>query len=69
MHPPQDPEGHPDGVTVAPNWCSFDNRAINEPPTSVHEPLTRVTIRAPRGRYVEVLRAVQAARPDLVLSI
>lgn len=60
---------HPDGVTMAPDWCSSDNRAIDEPPASVHEPLTRVTIRASHRRYVKVSRAVHAARPDLVLSV
>ena len=60
---------HPDGVTVAPTRCSSDIRAVNEPPASVHEPLTQVAIRLPRRRYVETLRTVQAPGPDPALSV
>ncbi|GAA1456467.1 hypothetical protein NE857_33225 [Nocardiopsis exhalans] len=60
---------HPDALSAVPTWCEFNNRAINEPPASAHEPLTLAVVKTPPKHRIRLLRAAAAARPDLVVTV
>lgn len=60
---------HPDALSVVPNWCVFNNRAVDEPPAGAHEPLTLVIVKVPPKHRIRLARAAAAARPDLVVAL